>query len=208
MGAGFFGGLLNNTIAPSINRLTAGSNLGTIGANTIGSAIGMPGQQTPQQKVDQSRQGGGILKMRQPQPTPEFNIEPGMGAPGPGNILDHLFGQGNQPGTIGIDLSPGHYLPIAPGFNMPQNPNQGGQQNQQYFQQMHQNMDGMNEALKQIEGMQMPGGRYDGGKSIGGKGDIGGKFTSPMFGGINTGAPGQGQFNPTGGAPDYRTFNV
>jgi len=55
---------------------------------------------------------------------------------------------------------PGYQLPQP---NQPQQPNQGQQQQQQYFQQMHKNMDGMNEALKQIESMKMPGQQYGGG---------------------------------------------
>jgi len=37
------------------------------------------------------------------------------------------------------------------------------QDNQQYYKQMRQNIDGMNEALKQIEGISTPGGQYQGG---------------------------------------------
>jgi hypothetical protein len=76
MGAGFFGGLLNDTLAPAINRMTGGSNLGTIGANVL--KDNMPGMfdqppktfLTPQEQVQQSRANGGILRLRGQQPNP------------------------------------------------------------------------------------------------------------------------------------------
>ena len=63
------------------------------------------------------------------------------------------------------DMWRGELMP-QPGYQQPQQPqqpNQGQQQQQQYFQEMHKNMDGMNQALKQIEGMKMPGQQYNGG---------------------------------------------
>jgi hypothetical protein len=53
----------------------------------------------------------------------------------------------------------------APGYQQPpqgQMPQQPSQDSQQYFQQMRQNLDGLSEAFKQIEEMQMPGGQYQG----------------------------------------------
>ena len=47
-----------------------------------------------------------------------------------------------------------------PGY---QQPPQGQQQQQaptQYYQQMRESMSGMDKALKELEGMQMPGGQY------------------------------------------------
>ena len=63
-----------------------------------------------------------------------------------------------------------------PGYQQPpgeQAPPQGQQDSQQYYQQMRQNIDGMNEAFKQIEQMQMPGGQYQGG----GRGNYAGSKT-------------------------------
>jgi hypothetical protein len=59
---------------------------------------------------------------------------------------------GNQPYGMGQP-------PQGPqmGFGMPSQPQQN---NQQYYQQMRQSIDGMNEAFKQIEQMQMPGQQY------------------------------------------------
>lgn len=49
-----------------------------------------------------------------------------------------------------------------PGYQQP--PGGGGQQPQQgyqqYYQQMRESMSGMDKALKELEGMQMPGGQY------------------------------------------------
>jgi len=129
-----------------------------------------PGTMTPQQQVDQSRQGGGILKMRQPQPTPGFNVDPGMGAPGIGAnniginagnyVANSLFGSAPSPGND--PTKPGNFEPEYGDSNLyfdengnlqghstfardqealrasQQNPNQGDQQNQQYFQQSQQ----------------------------------------------------------------------
>ena len=50
-----------------------------------------------------------------------------------------------------------------PGY---QQPPQGQQQQQgptQYYQQMRESMSGMDKALKELEGMQMPGQQYQGG---------------------------------------------
>ena len=66
--------------------------------------------------------------------------------------------------------------PSPPGYQQPpgeQAPPQGQQDSQQYYQQMRQNIDGMNEAFKQIEQMQMPGGQYQGG----GRGNYAGSKT-------------------------------
>jgi hypothetical protein len=152
---------------------------------------GLGGQQTPQQRVDQSRQGGGILKLRgqgqQPRSyldlPPEDDMFPvdrnPQPFPEPGNPTNPF--QGGEPG-----------LPYTPGGQPGMfEPNQ--EQNQQYFQQMHQNMDGMNEnmdglsqALQQIEGMKMPGGQYRGGEFTPGGG---GKFGTPFGGGFTFGQP-------------------
>lgn len=114
MGSAFFGGMLNDVIAPGINRMTGGSNLGTMGANVIGSHI-MMGVQPPD------------------------------------------FGQNGQPNPgMDPDYAPGYQQP--PQGQMPQQ-----QDSQQYFQQMRQNLDGLSEAFKQIEQMNMPGGQYQGG---------------------------------------------
>ena len=55
-------------------------------------------------------------------------------------------------------------MPSPPGYQQPPGgggqPPQGQQNQQQYFQQMRQNLDGLSEAFKQIEGMQTPGGQY------------------------------------------------
>ena len=45
MGAGFFGNILNDVIAPGINQMTGGSNLGTIGSNVVRDY--MPGNSDP-----------------------------------------------------------------------------------------------------------------------------------------------------------------
>lgn len=53
-------------------------------------------------------------------------------------------------------------MPSPPGYQQP--PGGGGQQPQQgpgqYYQQMRESMSGMDKALKELEGMQMPGGQY------------------------------------------------
>jgi len=80
--------------------------------------------------------------------------------------------------AFGIDThdlkpSPGFGLPdvetTPPGYQMPTpglpdpKPPEG---NQQYFLQMRQSIESLGEALKQIEGMQTPGGRYQGGGAM------------------------------------------
>lgn len=59
-------------------------------------------------------------------------------------------------------------MPSPPGYQQPpvgqqpQQPQQPAQQGyEQYFKQMRQNLDGLSDAFKQIEGMQMPGGQYN-----------------------------------------------
>jgi len=68
------------------------------------------------------------------------------------NMFDQPQQNGNQPYSAGPQ-------PQGPqmGFGMPSQPQP---QNQQYYQQMRQSIDGMNEAFKQIEQMQMPGQQY------------------------------------------------
>lgn len=101
--------------------------------------------------------------------------------------INHIIGD-NRAGEIGAnifkDTVPGMIMPgyqqNPPGYQQPpgeQAPPQGQQDSQQYYQQMRQNIDGMNEAFKQIEQMQMPGGQYQGGGQMtspgGGKGGKG-----------------------------------
>jgi hypothetical protein len=73
---------------------------------------------------------------------------------------------GGQPG-FGFDNDeykpfPDIDMPSPPGYQQP--PGGGGQQPQQgpgqYYQQMRESMQGMDKALKELEGMQMPGGQY------------------------------------------------
>lgn len=70
---------------------------------------------------------------------PEFNPQPGIDPYDP-------------------DYNPGYQQPPQYQQPLPQQ-----QDNQQYYKQMRQNIDGMNEALKQIEGISTPGGQYQGG---------------------------------------------
>lgn len=87
--------------------------------------------------------------------------QPGFGI----DTMELKYPQFGQPGFGNIfGPQPGYQQPQP---NQPQQPNQGQQQQQQYFQQMHKNMDGMNEALKQIESMKMPGQQYGGGYNPG-----------------------------------------
>ena len=75
--------------------------------------------------------------------------------------------------THDLKPSPGFGLPdvetTPPGYQMPTpglpdpKPPEG---NQQYFLQMRQSIESLGEALKQIEGMQTPGGRYQGGGAM------------------------------------------
>ena len=58
------------------------------------------------------------------------------------------------PGLLGLQPQPGYQLPI------PQQQQQGPAE---YYQQMRESMEGMDKALKELEGMQMPGQQYQGG---------------------------------------------
>ncbi len=90
----------------------------------------------------------------------------------PGQISDMLyrgpeqdlpdFGQSPDLPEFGMPQQPGYQQP--PMGQMPQQPlpQQPLPQQQQYFQQMRQNLDGLSQAFKQIEEMQMPGGQYQG----------------------------------------------
>ena len=100
-----------------------------------------------------------------------------------GQLADNVLGPGlnritgdNRAGEIGAnifkDKMPGMFGPNddmfpveRPGYQMPtpgqQQPQQ--QDNKQYYQQMRQSIEGLNEALKQIEGIQTPGGQYQSG---------------------------------------------
>lgn len=90
---------------------------------------------------------------------------------------------GGQPG-FGFDTHeykpfPDVEMPSPPGYQQP--PGGGGQQPQgptQYYQQMRESMTGMDKALKELEGMQMPGGQYQPGDYTpgGGKGSKGISF--------------------------------
>jgi len=55
-------------------------------------------------------------------------------------------------------------MPNPPGYQQPPGggqPPQGNQQGyQQYYQQMRQGIDGISQALKELEGMSTPGGQY------------------------------------------------
>lgn len=91
-GKGLLGGLIGDT-----GNSIAGAMFGAAqkGANQIGQKTGLlPGAPSPeaQQKVAESQQGGGILKLRQPQPM--F----GGGKSGPGNPF---FGGGGGKYTTG-----------------------------------------------------------------------------------------------------------
>jgi hypothetical protein len=72
---------------------------------------------------------------------------------------DQIF---NRLPEFGMPQQPGYQQP--PMGQMPQQPlpQQPLPQQQQYFQQMRQNLDGLSQAFKQIEEMQMPGGQYQG----------------------------------------------
>jgi hypothetical protein len=77
------------------------------------------------------------------EPPPGYQQPPQGQQPGPGGLFTPIFNQ------IGGRISDAMFGPR--------------QDNQQYYQQMRQNIDGMNEALKQIEGVNTPGGMYRGG---------------------------------------------
>tara|TARA_R110002126_G_scaffold87537_1_gene210602 strand:+ start:3370 stop:3720 length:351 start_codon:yes stop_codon:yes gene_type:complete len=70
----------------------------------------------------------------------------------------------DQPGKPMPDVE----MPSPPGYQMPTpglpdpKPPEG---NQQYFLQMRQSIESLGEALKQIEGMQTPGGKYQSGNA-------------------------------------------
>lgn len=52
-------------------------------------------------------------------------------------------------------------MPSPPGYQQPPGGGQQPQQGyQQYYQQMRESMSGMDKALKELEGMQMPGRQY------------------------------------------------
>jgi hypothetical protein len=138
MGAGFFGGLLNDIIAPGINRMTGGSNLGTIGANVL--KDNMPGMFDQPQKTF-------LTPQEQVQQSPG-QLTPPSSAP---------LGQLQQPPQFNPNPNPTSNM----GGGMPQ------QDNQQYYQQMRESMQGMDKALKELEGIQTPGGKYN---TVGGMG--------------------------------------
>jgi hypothetical protein len=99
-----------------------------------------------------------------------------------GQLADNVLGPGlnritgdNRAGEIGANIfkdkmpgmfwggqqsPPGYQMP-TPSQPQPQQPQQ--QDNKQYYQQMRQSIEGLNEALKQIEGIQTPGGQYQSG---------------------------------------------
>ena len=69
----------------------------------------------------------------------------------------------NFPG-FGIDDMQQKILPdVDPGIPNQQPPSSDKPGNEQYFLQMRQSIDSLNEAMKQIQGMQTPGGQYSGG---------------------------------------------
>jgi hypothetical protein len=84
---------------------------------------------------------------------------------------------GGKPGDQFDDMQqktlPGFGMP-TPGYQLPmpdvdlgipnqQPPSSDKPGNEQYFLQMRQSIDSLNEAMKQIQGMQTPGGQYSGG---------------------------------------------
>ena len=125
MGAGLFGGLINNAIAPSIDRMT-GTSAGTFAGGLVNNMIN-PG--AGQQSMEQGARG----------------------------LAGQLFGTGQDSlgqGMFGQAIQPGYQMPT------PQQPQQGPSQ---YYQQMRESMQGMDKALKELEGLQTPGGQYQGG---------------------------------------------
>jgi hypothetical protein len=72
----------------------------------------------------------------------------------PGDRFDNFSGF--------IDDMQDKTMPSPPGYQQPpgQQPQQPQQGYQQYYQQMRESMSGMDRALKELEGMQMPGGQY------------------------------------------------
>ena len=72
---------------------------------------------------------------------------------------------------------PGYQMP-SPGMPDPKPPSNDKQGNEQYFLQMRQSIESLNEAMKQLQGMQTPGGQYNsdmGMMSPGGNYDSGAK---------------------------------
>jgi hypothetical protein len=85
------------------------------------------------------------------------------------------FGDGFD--TMEFKPFPGYGMP-APGFQLPtpdvdpdipnqQPPSSDKPGNEQYFLQMRQSIESLNEAMKQIQGMQTPGGQYKPGMATG-----------------------------------------
>jgi len=91
---------------------------------------------------------------------------PGDQFDGPGFIDTHEI---KYP-QFGEPSPPGYQQP--PGGQPPQFDQQGPTQ---YYQQMRESMSGMDKALKELEGMQMPGGQYQGGGGYTPGGGKGGK---------------------------------
>jgi hypothetical protein len=76
-----------------------------------------------------------------------------------GEIGANIF-RDNMPGMIGSPQQPGYQMPTPGQPELPDvEPNTQG--NEQYFLQMRQSIDSLNEAMKQIQGMQTPGGQYN-----------------------------------------------
>ena len=113
-----------------------------------GPSIGRPVEQQPMPDFEPEFSTsiglpGGPGGQTQFQPMPGYQQPPQGQQPGPGGLFTPIFNQ------IGGRISDAMFGPR--------------QDNQQYYQQMRQNIDGMNEALKQIEGVNTPGGMYRGG---------------------------------------------
>jgi len=125
---------------------------------------------TPQEQVQQSQANGGILRIR--------GQQPGLGQM-PGNAF-----MGKPVEYAGQQIPGGAFMgkPVEyAGQQMPGNAfmgkpveysgQMGGgmtqQGNQQYYQQMRESMLNMDKALKELEGIQTPGGQYN---AVGGMG--------------------------------------
>jgi len=94
-------------------------------------------------------------------------------ANGGGQISDMMW-RGPQIDTHDLKIPDGFFqpggpsheveMPNPPGYQQPPGggqPPQGNQQGyQQYYQQMRQGIDGISQALKELEGMSTPGGQY------------------------------------------------
>jgi len=83
---------------------------------------------------------------------------------GLGQISDMMYRQpreftnGQEIKSFDPDQQPGYTQPLS---GMPQQPQQPQMQDySQYYQQMRESMEGLDQALKELEGMQMPGGQY------------------------------------------------